>query len=190
MLSKQLRTLTGEDLRKYAECALLTWGDLDDFRHFLPRVFELAAAFEFLPETPMLFSRLKRAKWRSWPMAEQIAVEQFLWSWWESSVSSFPGGPVEETLEVLAQAFDDLTPFLVHWRANDSPAALRHFGESWQHICGASWYGRDHDKQAREWLCTKPTQDWILNGYLRYENENWAEDFASSVDLMLSFATS
>ena len=41
LASKPLRQLTAKDLRKYATKALTTWGDVNDFRHFLPRLFEL-----------------------------------------------------------------------------------------------------------------------------------------------------
>src|SRR5215216_5402481 len=41
--SKWLRDLTVDDLRDYALSALYTWGDDSDFRHFLPRMFEISS---------------------------------------------------------------------------------------------------------------------------------------------------
>jgi hypothetical protein len=39
--SKPLRQLASSDLGRYAFKAMTTWGNQDDFRHFLPRIFEL-----------------------------------------------------------------------------------------------------------------------------------------------------
>ncbi|MEM8677684.1 MAG: hypothetical protein AAGF83_28070, partial [Cyanobacteria bacterium P01_G01_bin.67] len=41
--SKILRQLTAEDLNHYAFNAIFTWGEIDDFKHFLPRLLELTA---------------------------------------------------------------------------------------------------------------------------------------------------
>src|SRR4051812_26383746 len=60
LYSKPLRSLTSEDLREYAGDALLTWGDADDFRHFLPRIFEIvvsAQPFSFV-DREIVFSKL------------------------------------------------------------------------------------------------------------------------------------
>jgi hypothetical protein len=66
--SKPLRELEIADLEKYASHALLTWGDEDDFRHFLPRLFELAD-LEHLSSSDLhiIFGKLRHAGWRAWP---------------------------------------------------------------------------------------------------------------------------
>ena len=39
--AKSLRNLSVDDLRIYYFKAMTTWGDINDFKHFLPRIFEL-----------------------------------------------------------------------------------------------------------------------------------------------------
>ena len=39
--SKPLQNLSAAELGRYSFKAMTTWGDKDDFRHFLPRIFEL-----------------------------------------------------------------------------------------------------------------------------------------------------
>jgi hypothetical protein len=58
--------------------ALFVWGNVDDYKHFLPRIFELAVAreSEFVDEA-IVFNKLHHGEWRSWPDAEQQAVEHF-----------------------------------------------------------------------------------------------------------------
>ena len=41
---KPLRKLNADDWRQYAGDALFVWGEVDDFKHFLPRIFELEVA--------------------------------------------------------------------------------------------------------------------------------------------------
>ena len=41
LYSLNLRKLRPKDLEQYARDALLTWGGVDEFRHFLPRIFEI-----------------------------------------------------------------------------------------------------------------------------------------------------
>src|SRR5262245_16013964 len=54
-----LRRLDGRSLGRYAFKALTTWGDVDDLRHFLPRLLELAAANDpDLPGLEVLFGKL------------------------------------------------------------------------------------------------------------------------------------
>ncbi|EFH85170.1 hypothetical protein [Ktedonobacter racemifer] len=45
--SKPLRELTEEDLRRYTLKALTTWGDVNDLKHFLPRMLELVVSHRF-----------------------------------------------------------------------------------------------------------------------------------------------
>ena len=46
--SKQLRELEEEDLSRYVFKAMTTWGDTDDFKHYLPRIFELLSTTDFI----------------------------------------------------------------------------------------------------------------------------------------------
>lgn len=76
--SRPLQELTGRDLGKYAMKALTTWGDEDEFRHYLPRLLELLAVERSWTDAATLLGRLSTARWRSWPEAEQRAVEEYL----------------------------------------------------------------------------------------------------------------
>src|SRR5438093_641899 len=61
--SRPLTQLTARDLDDYAFSALLTWGDVEDFKHFLPRLFELLT-FDVLETDPeVLLSKLRYAGW-------------------------------------------------------------------------------------------------------------------------------
>lgn len=79
---KQLRDLNEEDLSKYAFKAMTTWGDLADFKHFLPRIFELLATTNFPVDSQIVLGKLEYGNWNEWPQAEKVGIQQFLVAWW------------------------------------------------------------------------------------------------------------
>ena len=127
--SQSLRALTVADLEKYAFKAMSTWGDDRDFRHFLPRLFELQALEGLAPwDVEILFGKLAYAHWRTWPEAEQRAVEEYLAAVWQYLLVSRESDIViDEYLCGIAQAVDDLSPFLSVWEQGDHPTAVRNF---------------------------------------------------------------
>jgi len=84
--TKQLRELEAEDISRYAFKAMSTWGDVEDFKHYLPRIFELLSTTYFVVDTFVVLGKLNYGNWTSWPADEQAAIKEFLLSWWTDSV--------------------------------------------------------------------------------------------------------
>jgi hypothetical protein len=122
---KELRKLGPEELEKYAMDALLVWGGVDDYKHFLPRIFELTTECEtsFL-QPPMVFNKLYHGEWWGWPENEQHSVERFLNALWRGIIDGpgheFYGSEIEEWICGIAQAVPDLSPFLNLWLTLDT----------------------------------------------------------------------
>lgn len=76
-----LRKLSEEQLSTYTWKAMTTWGNVDDFKHFLPRIFELMATSAFTGDVTALY-KLNYAEWDNWKEDEKDAVKQFLLAWW------------------------------------------------------------------------------------------------------------
>jgi len=79
--SQSLRELSDDDLGLYATKAMTTWGGVDDYRHFLPRLFELSltTAHGYLGlDADMIGGKLGYGDFSSWPEAERRAVEELL----------------------------------------------------------------------------------------------------------------
>lgn len=107
-----LRELQGEDLSRYAFKAMTTWGNVNDFKHFLPRILELMRGDELNIHASTVLGKLKYGRWGSWESAEQKAVTAFLIAWWKHILahhscfdSSFFCGfyALTGTIEVLLQ---------------------------------------------------------------------------------------
>ncbi|MCC7352800.1 MAG: hypothetical protein IT330_03505 [Anaerolineae bacterium] len=113
--ARLLRELTSDDLSKFSWKALTTWGTVDDFKHFLPRLLELMA-FEGLEVPGYKFSL---AEWHTWPQDEQQAVEAYFVAWWRFALASFPPEAfyeIDDCLCAIGQVIDDLEPYVDFWR--------------------------------------------------------------------------
>jgi hypothetical protein len=88
LASKPLHTLTATELSHYAFKALSTWGTLDDFRYFLPRILELTALEQLDCDTEVTLGKLGYANWTDWPADEQKAVWEYVAAFWVQSIRS------------------------------------------------------------------------------------------------------
>ncbi len=88
-----LRELTQTDLADFARDILVPNGCIEDFKHFLPRIFELmlCKCWPVKPEG-MLFKCLL-ADYRTWPKFERLAIDAYIESVWKVLLSD-PNYPV------------------------------------------------------------------------------------------------
>ena len=129
-----LRQLSAEVLSTYAFRALTTVGNVDDFRHFLPRIFELLYSGELAAEVDpeIVLGKLAYADWTSWPAAEQDAVRAALHLLWQR----FRLSPeAKNWLCAIARAEPDIRPYLNAWE----PAAAAAFKADPHTECVGFW---------------------------------------------------
>jgi hypothetical protein len=202
--SKPLREAELSDLRDYAVDALTDWGDVNVFKHFLPRVFELFAsdpdpATSFI-DPEIIFSKFRHGSWRTWPPEEQSAVENFLHAVWAKVLNDPPPigdyTDLESWLCSIAQCEDDLTSYLLQWIEDDSlysSLALSSFLIS-SNITGNSgkrrnafWETREEQySQLSSWVKSKAVSEKLLLAEGRWSDEGIAREFAIARDLSLS----
>ena len=124
-----LRELPDDPLGKYAFWAMTTVADAEHYKHFLPRILELATTHDptGLGLTGWVIAgKLAMAQWRDWPAEEIEVVERSFLAGWERFVSE-PAGFVEagdwfegviKIATILPQAFE------IWQKAPDMNAAL------------------------------------------------------------------
>ena len=106
-----LREIPHEYISAYAARAISTLGNIDDFRHFLPRILELLADNldqEMDPEEAL--AKLTYGQWQQWPANEQNAIRQYLQALWNHKSQN--ESEIDTWLCAIAQAEDDLSPYL------------------------------------------------------------------------------
>ena len=167
--SKPLRKLTQEDLQWYAMDALYTWGDEHDFKHFLPRLFELLAFSEKGPigfvDPAQVFTKLlyESSSWCYWPLPEQEAIRTYFHAVWDAAINSDPDelrfSSPHDWLCGIAQVESDLSPYLHEWLVASSANANRNLAalilRDFSYIKDSTGYWAGHEEQwdkVRVWL--------------------------------------
>lgn len=87
LLSKSLQELEVNDIYKFTCKAVTTFGDEQDYKHFLPRILELVAKSDDLFINDFLtFEKLNYLEWETWNNKEIIAVDLFFYYQFENSL--------------------------------------------------------------------------------------------------------
>jgi len=156
-----LRQVGAEAMARYATRAMTTWGDERDFAHFLPRILEIVAQDSW-PDAEVVLAKLRRAGWRTWPGAEQRAVERYLSALWTAAISTdHPVHDAPAVLCAIAQAVDDVGPYLAAWQDDRSAVATGHLVafalSEWQprrrRLANGFWADRRaQEHQVIDWL--------------------------------------
>jgi hypothetical protein len=89
LASKTLRKLEEDDFVSYHGSALYTWGEIEHYKHFLPRILEVhyqknGRGMIGLYE---ITTKLDYAKWESWNENETKAIKDFVLADWKKFVN-------------------------------------------------------------------------------------------------------
>jgi hypothetical protein len=197
--SKPLRELSLDELRDYANDALLTWGDIPDFKHFSPRIFDLymtvADASLEISDPEIIFSKFRHGQWRTRPRAEQDAVEFFLRAVWDDVLKHPPAEgsyvDVESWLCAIGQSEDDLTPYLAQWEKDESQSAclalsgfLLSSAIALSNSRGRNWFWENRDTQylqLQTWAKSTAVQEKLTRA-----SEKWPEinEFEAAISIV------
>lgn len=110
---KTLWTLKAEDLAPYVLKAITRWGKIEDFKHYLPRIFELLATTGFSIDNAMVIRRLECGKWNNWEPEEKAAIHGFLLAWWTDTMENRYFDTAE--FYALYVLLGDIDMLLDHW---------------------------------------------------------------------------
>jgi hypothetical protein len=178
--SKVLTKLTADDLSHYVFKAMTTWGDTNDFKHFLPRIFELQVLDYNSFDAFLLFDKLSYAKWKTWGIKEQECIQAFLIAWWADSTlreEGFQG----ENLPCFINAFNSVEPLLEKWHIaieQDSFKNLVHFiFDSFQLYKVGKDISIETEKIIQNWLLNHTSK--LESGFYYYEKTD--ADFAQKI---------
>lgn len=145
LTSAPLRELEGEQIGPYSSWAITTVGNDRDYRHFLPRIFELAVTdpvwLGAVP--PVMASRLNMAEWRTWPAEQQGAVLDFFRSALDAVVERHPddGQSADSWFCGIVTLGEPVSPTFERWRSSPSPNAALHMASF---IIGEAKHLRHH----------------------------------------------
>jgi hypothetical protein len=175
LTSKPLRELAPSDLSLFAWKAMTTWGTTEDYKHFLPRIYELMLLGDGYPfDLATLAWKLTEGQWRLWPPPEQDSLNALFHETWQWLLASEATEPFELDLisvGLFLQSISrvrDVVPFLATWEPHRSLRHLDHLGKlvfesavemGGRHLLGSSW---DRYAAASDRLTTWLTQTQSL----------------------------
>jgi hypothetical protein len=195
LFSRPLERLSADDLRRFTRKVLTTWGDEQDFKHFLPRMLELLVVDLAAPvNCDDVFLKLALAKWREWPSVERVAVEGYIQAIWRRCITDEDVVfHLDGWLGSFAIAGVDLEPFLKEWeqcRWSPGYVKMREFIDAnamaliqKRKLCLGFW-NAESSTQVAEWLLSDGLTE-RLNSIFEQSvsiNANYADELALLID--------
>lgn len=126
--AKQLRELDQEDLVAYHGSALYTWGEVEHYKHFLPRICELISKYRDFSYVTLdeLLAKLEYAEWTKWPENEQQAIREYVVADWIDFANQKQSEINLQILEMYGK-FIGIKEVLKLWEISNSEEGIRNF---------------------------------------------------------------
>ena len=201
-----LISMTWDDFGEYPIKAIATWGNVDDFRHFLPRWLELCNAPILLGQR-LVFSKLAYARWRTWPAQQQHAIRVFTLALWRRKILVAEHGLRDDAdclLQTLCDAYDNPRTFLDEWDAAMDDVAtaeaatvnLARFVETNEHSLRKNgrleWLSGKNDQiteQVLRWIASAETAQRLERAFFAYRESANAALLSNAHQCCIHLAT-
>ncbi|TGE08156.1 hypothetical protein [Hymenobacter fodinae] len=128
LTTQPLRELSVDHLGIFYFKVMTTWGSVDDFRHFLPRIFDLLATLDTGWEEWVALDKLKYGCWQTWPTSEQNAVQDYLLALWNellTSESEIADVAFIDYFPAIMNVYPNVKSLLSIWSKFNSPKSIK-----------------------------------------------------------------
>lgn len=126
--SKPLRDLTEDDLVIYHGKSLYTWGEIEHYKHYLPRILELISInrnFSFI-DLYEFYVKLDYAKWTEWDADEIKVIKDYVLMDWVELANNKKSEINDTVLQAYCKFFE-LEELVKLWDISNSSVGLRNF---------------------------------------------------------------
>ena len=133
LTSSPLKNLADEQIGPYSGWAITTVGNDRDYRHFLPRIFDLAVTDPVWlgTEPPVIAGKLNMGTWRTWPANQQTAVLHVFNAAFDAMIERHPDAWPSNAADwfcgiaILGEA---IAPVIERWRTSTEANAALNMG--------------------------------------------------------------
>jgi hypothetical protein len=184
-----LRELGADDFDRYPFKAMTTFGDVDDFRHFLPRIAELLTAVGAIGATDLgIFAgKMIYGEWTTWPERERDAVLTWLDALERAYLHDDVGRVYAcDLLDANVALRGDATGFLSRWPDATGARALEELAAEIVAIGAAS--NRGETSRTHALVAMRPALDAALQRAVAAGLDAWELDAARDVLAFPPFA--
>ena len=198
IFKKPLRELDEDDLSRFTGKAITTWGNANDYKHFLPRIFELTAELKTPYEIWIAFEKLNLAEWNNWTENEQKVIHEFMISLWEFIVnndSEKAEWEFKDYFSSVAHFYPKFSDLLDIWTESKSKAGIKHLAEfivsEQTTLFDRKKISGFHDKKENSdelinWILSDEILNKVQQKYFEYETDkisekiSWAEQIITT----------
>ncbi|SDX96823.1 hypothetical protein [Hymenobacter psychrophilus] len=196
LAAKPLRNLTEEDLQIFYFKALTTWGDVNDFRYFLPRILELLTAFSGNWEEWVALDKLCYGHWKTWPETEQKAIRHYLLTLWREvliSESEMANISLGDYLAAIANVYPDSGQLIQLWHQIKSshkiPRLVDFVYKNPQELLGKkrlSIFDKAHEQSAHffSWLTSAALMAELTADFFRNPSSAYATELSAVIRML------
>lgn len=190
LLSKSLKDLSPDDLSRFVGKAMTTWGDADDYKHFLPRIFELTAELNTPYEIWIAFDKLEYANWSSWEENEKNSIFEYMLSLWDNLLkddSEKAEWFFMDYFSSIAHFYPTFGDIIEVWEQDTNKASTKHlasfiFNER-ENIFDKGYIDgfhkkSDNIKELINWLLADKTILRLEKAFYRFEQESFSESIS------------
>lgn len=178
VLARPLRELSDEDIGPYAGSATLTVRGDDDYRHFIPRILELAVwnTGWMGADPPIIADHLGRAGWSTWLPNQRSAVRNVFAAAYEWSIDADSDEPADAELWLCGNLLigHSTIELLPMWRNSTTTEAALRLADF-----HAGWVEANDLDERRSYWGDVPEDAWLAIG-------QWLLDPATERQLTLA----
>lgn len=198
LLSKPLRELDEEDLSRFTGKAITTWGSPNDYKHFLPRIFELTAELRTPYEIWIAFDKLNYSEWNNWEEGEQKVIHEYMLSLWEYMVndnSEKVEWEFKDYFSSIAHFYPNFFDLLNTWAKSESKAGIKHLSA---YIIGeqntifekkkiSGFYNQEENiEEFISWLLSDEILNKLQRKFFEFATENFAENISRAEQIIIN----
>ncbi len=198
ILSGPLRELNQKSLSRFTGKAITTWGSVNDYKHFLPRIFELTAELRTPYEVWIAFDKLSIAEWQYWVEEERNSILEFMLSLWINILNdNSEKAEVEfkDYFSSIANYYPEFTEILKIWSETESKAAMKHLStyiiEEQEALFQRRKISGFNDKKENaqeliDWMLSEEVLNKIQSSYLEFESEDFSDKISWAEQILTS----
>ncbi len=185
LLSKPLKELTEGDLRHFMSSAISTFGNVEDYKHFLPRILELMQEAETgVLEDFLDFEKLNYGEWEIWGEKEINAIDDYFFELWETKINDEASTfcQIDSILKIIYK-YSGLEKALVIWENSNSEKGMLYMVD----LVLSGFYYSDKDEFVNTlmiWFSSKDIVSKIENQFFKTEDEDLAWRIAIAHNLL------
>ncbi len=190
LFAKALNLMESEDISRYAWKAMTTWGEVEDFKHFLPRLLELIATTGIAYNSGVVLGKLEYAKWHDWDQTEKDAIRSFLLAWW-TEMATKKTVLLPEFID-LCRLLGGVDPLLVRWSINFTDPSFRNLvwfiQTTYYDLIGKKSYFKEFDPASIHKLLSwiREKKELLEQGFYQFEatDSEFAKEISDTLYLL------